>query len=163
MSETYTAFINREQEKQSKFSPCVVSDQETISRLIFSPKQYCEETKRIFPNAFEQIKYEGLSVLRKNYDFKSCINNVCDIITRKDNGKILAGFTSADVSKIREAKNNGVRFFVVLDTARENMVGHADVESILTQKNITTLPSGLSHKYIAKKISDLFEPEITKI
>ena len=60
---SYEELINLENTKQSLFSPCIVSNTETIARVLFSPKHY--DNGEISTNALEQIfDPDGMSVLR---------------------------------------------------------------------------------------------------
>lgn len=142
---SYEDLLKKEKTKQSFFSPSIVSDKETISRVLLTPKHY--KNGMIVPTAFEQIlQSEGFSVLRRQYDFDNSLEKTIEKL-EKDNNKYI-GYASASVAKIRSIVHERYRVFVVLDTAREDIVSHAD---IFTTRNLIA-SDGLDKKFLIKYI-----------
>ena len=120
----YEELIDKEKVSHSEHSPCVISDNETVVRVFFSPKHYFNG--EILPMAFDQITNDGgMSILRKTYYFEISLSKT---ITQIENDIVkYCGYASAKVKDIRELKINSLRLCYVLDTATKEKKGHSDI------------------------------------
>lgn len=155
---SYAQLLSLETTSQSKFSPCLIDPSETVARVLFAPKHY--NLNKVQPNAFEQIIHEGMSVLRTTYSFEDNLKKTISKIESEQ--KQYVGFITANVNEIRKVLvPNEVRLFIVIDTARETVIGHADVET--TRKyiiDITNVPKNMIPKVIVGKLFMLFDSEL---
>ncbi len=151
---SYEELLKLEKKSQSEFSPVLIDSKETIARVLFAPKHY--NSNEVQPNAFEQIIHEGMSVLRTAYSFEEDLKETISKI--ESDKKQYVGFITANVSKIRaEVLTKEIRLFIVIDTARENVKGHADIESTRKCIEITGMPKNMIPKFIVSKIFRLFD------
>ncbi len=129
---TYQELIDLESSTQSQYSPCIISNDEVIARILFSPNHY--HNGEILPSAFEDIfKATGFSVLRKHHDFdKSLKVTIADL--HKPGVNEYFGYVCARVSEIRAIILETLRLFYILDTATKRKLGHSDVFSIRTKE-----------------------------
>lgn len=147
----YEEQLKLEKSSYSINSPCVVSDAEQVARVLFYPNHY--KNKKVTPAAFEQIfDSRGMSVLRIEIDFDNCLKKTAEIVEKKSEKK-LAGYTTASVDSIRNIHVGVFRLFYVVDTAKEDRVGHADI--FTTRKNIN-IPEELVNNVIRSKIFRVF-------
>lgn len=124
----YQDFIDLESITQSEFSPSTISNDEVVARVLFSPKHY--DNGEIVAAAFVQIfSPNGMSVLRKEHSFETSLKVTIALLQKEDENKYF-GYVCAKVSEIRAILYETFRVFYVLDTARKNNIGHADVFSI---------------------------------
>lgn len=148
---TYDECLAKELISQSKFSPSIVEDNEEIARVVFSPKQILDGV--VLPNAYYQIRNDGLSVLRLSYDFnKSLKRTIKDIET---NEKKYAGYVCANVNFIRSILEQGFRLFYILDTSSKDKKAHADVWAIKPNDRLQIGKKGLN-RLIDYEISRCF-------
>ena len=120
----YQSLLDKESKKQSSYSPCTVSSNEFICRALFAPRHY--KNGKVQPAAFEQIlSPDGMSVLRKSYSFKDSLKETIEIIQCDE--KHFVKCISASVADIRAILCEKFRLIYVLDTAREKVIGHADL------------------------------------
>jgi hypothetical protein len=155
----YEELLNLETFSHSKFSPCIISDDEKIARVIFSPKQYSDG--EIHETAFTQIfSLNGMSVLRLNYSFQDSLIKTIKSL-QKDDKNQYAGYVCANIEDIRKIIIDDFRVFYILDTAREDRVGHADIFSIRLPVEMG-LSKKILTKYIRHKIAEVFN-ELTLV
>lgn len=150
---SYQELINLEKTVQSNFSPCIISDEEVVARVLFSPNHY--KNGEITTNALEQIfSKSGMSVLRKSYDFDNSLATTIKSLQKNTNQ--YAGYACANIKEIREVLTSDklFRLYYVLDTAREDRIGHADVFAI--RHEAERLPRKAHNMYIRLQISELF-------
>jgi len=155
----YEELLTLEKSSQSEFSPCIISNDEKIARVIFSPKHYSDG--EVVALAFQQIfSPDGMSVLRLNYFFENSLIKTIKLL-QKDDENQYTGYVSASVSDIRNVIQNGFRVFYILDTAREDRVGHADIFSIRLPIEMG-LSKKILNKYIRHRIAEAFN-ELTLV
>lgn len=150
---SYDELINLESVKNNNFSPGVVVDKEKIARVIFSPKHY--DNGEILATAFEQILHsQGMSILRLEYDFDNSLKRTIKLLQKDDTNHYI-GYASANVQDIRTILYEDYRLFYILDTAKSDRIGHADIFAIRPHEKIS-LPKKALKNYIRLKISNVF-------
>lgn len=150
---SYEELINLESVKYNKFSQGVVTNEEEIARVIFSPKHYANG--EILATAFEQILHnQGMSVLRLEYDFDTSLKRTIKLLQKDDINNYI-GYVSANVNDVRTIIYEGYRLFYILDTATSDRTGHADIFAIRPHDKIN-LPKKALKNYIRLKISNVF-------
>ncbi len=150
---SYDELIEQESVKYNNFSPSIVINEENIARVIFSPKHY--NNGEVLATAFEQILHKhGMSVLRLEYDFDNSLKETIKLLQKNDINRYI-GYVSANVQDIRNVLYEGYRLFYILDTARSDRIGHADVFAI-RPNNKVSLPKKALKNYIRLKISNIF-------
>ena len=157
---TYQEYLDKENEMQSKiYSPGLVKDEETVARLIMTPKHY--QDGEVDATAFDQVLH-GMSVLRKTdpYIFET---DVLTLINEFSQNSIqsYAGYVQASVGDIRGIIKKAYRLFCVLDTASKKLKSHADIRAIRTKEIETALnmPKKVLNKYLRSEIADFFNKE----
>lgn len=152
MSDTYDSYIALEKVLSNHISPGIVEDCEKIARVLLTPK-HCEDGE-ILAAAFTQIfNPNGMSVLRLKYEFETCLSKTIKLLENGDDNKY-CGYVCANVSDIRNVKHENYRIFYILDTAREDRLGHSDVFAIRIEE--IDLPKKSLNNYIRLKISEVF-------
>ena len=155
----YEESLNLETFSHDEFSPCIISDDEKIARVIFSPKHYSDG--EIHATAFTQIfSREGMSVLRVHYSFEKSLIRTIELL-QKDDENQYAGYVCANIEDIRKVVINNFRVFYILDTAREDRIGHADIFSIRLPIEMG-LSKKILNKYIRHQIAEVFN-ELTLV
>mgnify|MGYP003435566715 FL=1 len=69
---SYQELLDLEKTIQSIYSPTLISDDERLARVLFTPRHI--KNGKVLPSAFDPEIFQGLSVLREKYDFKNCLN-----------------------------------------------------------------------------------------
>ena len=150
---SYEELLSLEENKQSTYSPSVVLDDETIVRVLLSPRHY--EDGEVLPVAFDHILHKlGMSVLRLKYSFKESLSKTIEQLEK--NGEKYIGYTSAKVQDIRAIKIKGYRVFYIRDTATKDKLGHADIFAIRLSIDECGLPKKAFKNYIRFEISQVF-------
>ena len=156
---SYEELLLLEGNKQSIYSPSVVLDSETIARVLLSPKHYSDG--EIHSSAFEQIFHpKGMSILRLNHSFEESLSKTIEEL-ENDSAKYTA-YVSAKVQDIRAILIKGYRVFYILDSARKDKVGHADIFAIRLSIKECELPKKAFNKYVRFEISQVFNKLIEK-
>lgn len=149
---THQNYLDLEQQSASDHSPGIVTDDEVLARVLFSPKHY--ENGEIVASAFEQIfDPGGFSVLRKNDDFEESLKRTIKLLQKDDENEYF-GYVCAQVFEIRYIVHNTYRIFYIRDTATKDRKSHADIYSIRLQE----MGAGKSwlNNYIRSEIANVF-------
>lgn len=149
---THQQYLDLEDASASYYSTGIVRNEETVARVLFSPKHY--EDGKILPVAFEQIfNPNGMSVLRQDDYFETSLTRTIEILQKDDENEYF-GYVCASVLEIRSIVHNNYRVFYVRDTATEDRISHADVFSI----RLSEMGAGKAwlNNYIRFEIANVF-------
>jgi len=151
---TYEVLLSKETIRQSKYSPGTIQNSEKVSRVLLSPKHYKNGT--IVPVAFQQIfSSGGFSILRHGIYFDESLRKTIELLESSENKYI--GYASANVVDIRNVMIESIyRVFIVLDTAREDRIAHADIFTTRETINSEELAKKYVKNFIRYQISELF-------
>lgn len=135
-------YCSCELESQSQYSPGIVSDEESVARLIFSPLHIKDGV--ILSAAFSDVDVDGrgLSVNRLDYcgeDFlkDAGAKKAAEDRQRTGKGRDYEGYIMASVCPVRCILHEGKRAFCVKDTALPENISHADIEKDSAYSNLT--------------------------
>jgi len=150
----YEVLLSKETTKQSKYSPGIIQDSEKVARVLLSPKHY--KNGIIVATAFQQIfSPGGFSILRHGEYFDESLEKTIELLESSENKYI--GYASANVVDIRKVIIGSIyRVFIVLDTAREDRIAHADIFTTRTTINSEELAKQYVKNFIRYQISELF-------
>lgn len=117
--------------KQSKHSPCKVSNNETLLFVLIEPYNYSQND--ITAEAFSktELRESRVSVTRKEHTPKEILQTeVVDVLIQKDPRRQLIGVLQANCKNVRdlepeEPKNK--RAFCVMDDGNPKNKGHAHI------------------------------------
>ena len=151
---SYEELLAQEEISQTAISPGVISDEEVVSRVLLSPKHY--DGEEVVPAAFDPAIFNGLSVLRKNYDFENGLKMTISLL-ETDEAKY-CGYVSANVVDIRSIKVNGKRLYYLLDTSKPDRIGHADIHPIRLPQELD-LDRKTLNNYIRYELSQVFNED----
>ena len=148
---SYQELLDLEKTIQSIYSPSLISDDERLARVLFTPRHI--KNGKVLPSAFDPEIFQGLSVLREKYDFKNCLNITISQL-KKDDESFCYGYILANVIDIKNIKQNEFRLFYIVDTATKEKIGHADICAI--RSSDIALPKKALKQYIRYEISLVF-------
>lgn len=110
----------------SIYSPRPISDDEIITRFIFSPVHYSNKNGALKPAAFSHTETKGCSINResivKNDILKGFVQN-----SLKKAGTQWMGVVQAKVKSLREINIDGARAYCVYDMADEHNHAHSEI------------------------------------
>lgn len=147
----------------------IVSDEEEVARLIFSPHHVDTDTGEVTIAAFEDAFKRGLSVNRLKLTTENDINYSGNKKAEKDSSERnrdikYCGYIIGNVEKIRSVIRKEKRLFAVYNTSLPENISHADVYSITDDDFILNKDDSeepLSKKNSKKKkrklLSDCFD------
>lgn len=120
----------------SPHSPCVVNDDETVLRSLFSPQHIDEDTGVVTPNAWSDMYDKGMSVNRRSYASAQDVLNHAhsflkqkrtqDNLSNKQVKRSFYGILPIHVGQLRQLRYEAGTF-CVFDTALEDNIAHADI------------------------------------
>lgn len=148
---TYEELLSLENTSQSDYSPNIVTNDENLARVLFTPRHIKDD--KVLPVAFEPEIFKALSVLREKYDFQNCLELTISQL-KKDDESYYYAYVLAKVCNIRSIKRNGFRLFYIVDSATKEKIGHADICAIRTDD--FGLPKKALKQYIRYEISLVF-------
>ena len=149
----YTELLKKENNLQSEASLTTVDSNEIIARAVCEPKQY--HSGKIQPNAFEQVNYEPMSVLRmQSKTFDTCLKKTIQQITKGE--KKYVGYATVKVEDIRNLKHEDKRLFAVLDSGSNDKPSHADVIATKKVVKFTSLSGENLANFLVSKLFRVF-------
>jgi hypothetical protein len=110
-------------------SPELISDEETIVRIVCSPMHVHKKQAKVMPNFFSHVATVGASAQRlahaSNEELVSCI---AELVSSRDNCAWL-GYVSASAAAIRAValRQVGEQSFCVADAALADNPAHAEI------------------------------------
>lgn len=151
---SYEDLLAKEKVSNSSFSPGIVANHEKVARVILTPKHY--KNGSFVATAFEQILHPGgFSILRHQHDFDNSLDRTVEILETDDNKYI--GYASANVEDIRGVIIDSIhRVFIVLDTACEDRIAHADILTTRNEIESENLNKKSILNFIRFQIAELF-------
>ena len=115
--------------RTSQYSPGVVSNDEMLTRFVFSPVHVSKKNGGVLPALFNQVHTSGCSVQRDSIANNSEITTFVSTFLGAGQDRVWMGVVSAACQAVRNIKieDKGERVLCVFDTAEKGNPAHGEV------------------------------------